>query len=51
MIGDEDGLTFISFEDRAAVLERCRKRITAVAEVVRRIEAGETTVEIRKLAV
>ena len=51
MIGDEDGLTFIPFEDRAAVLERCRKRIAAVAEVVRRIEAGETTVEIMKRAV
>ena len=51
VIGDEDGLTFIPFEDRAAVLERCRKRIAAEAEVVRRIEAGETTVEIMKLAV
>ena len=51
VIGDEDGMTFIPFEDRARVLERCRKRIAAEAEIVRRIEAGETTVEIMKLAV
>ncbi len=51
VICDEDGLTFIPFEDRAAVIERCHTRIVAEAKVVRRTEAGETTVEIMKLAV
>lgn len=50
VIGDEDGLAVIPFEDREAIYLRCRERMRAEAEIVRRIEAGETTVEIMKLS-
>lgn len=51
VIGDEDGLAIVPYEDRAAVLDRCLRRIAMEADMLRRIEAGETTVEIMGLSV
>jgi regulator of RNase E activity RraA len=49
VIGDADGLAIVPYAERAAVLDLCRKRIAMEHEMLRRIEAGETTVEIMGL--
>lgn len=51
VVGDEDGLTIIPYAERGAIYQRCRERIKAEADIIRRIEAGETTVEIMNLSI
>lgn len=46
VIGDEDGVAVIPYLDRATILEGCRRRLAAEAELLRRIENGETTAAI-----
>lgn len=46
VIGDEDGVVVVPYAERARILEGCRRRLAAEAEMLRRIEAGESTVSI-----
>ena len=51
VIGDDDGLAFVPYSTRAAILDRCRARIGMETEILRRIAAGEKTVDIMGLKV
>ena len=50
VLGDEDGVAVVPAARAAGIHGRCLARIAAEAEILRRLEAGETTVAIMGLA-
>lgn len=50
VVGDDDGIVVVPFDRRGELLEGCRKRIAFEASVIRRLEEGETTVQILGLS-
>jgi 4-hydroxy-4-methyl-2-oxoglutarate aldolase len=50
IVGDDDGIAVVPFDRRADLLAACDRRKSAEEEIIRRLEAGETTVEVLGLA-
>jgi 4-hydroxy-4-methyl-2-oxoglutarate aldolase len=50
IVGDDDGIAVVPFDRRAELLADCGKRKSSEEAIIRRLEAGETTVEILGLA-
>ncbi len=46
LVGDDDGVAVIRSEQTDGLFDRCRARLDAERETMRRIAAGETTVDI-----
>lgn len=46
VVGDDDGVAVVPFDERADLLKRCIARMAFEQSVLRRLDGGETTVEI-----